>query len=92
METKSGLDRQQFWRLALDKKSFNSYISERYGNLNVESPEWGNRMYVCSLFKYEYKLIRFWHIFSGLTISKVLLFLCVQCSIDSIKSKRLSVK
>ena len=49
VETKSGLDRQQFWRLALDKKSFNSYVGERYGNLNGESPEWGNRMYVCML-------------------------------------------
>ena len=39
VETKSGLDRQQFWQLALDKKSLNSYIGEPYGNLNGESPE-----------------------------------------------------
>ena len=48
--TKSGLDRQKFWQLALDKKSFNSYVGERYGNLNGESPEWGSRMYVFNCF------------------------------------------
>lgn len=30
IEAKIGMDRQQFWRIVLDTKSFNSYISKRY--------------------------------------------------------------
>ena len=34
VEGKTGMSRQQFWKMAQDKSSFNSYIEHRYGSFN----------------------------------------------------------
>jgi len=41
VETKTQMSRQQFWKLAQDKPSFNSYISQRYGQLaHISGKPW----------------------------------------------------
>ena len=37
IESRLGMDRQQFWKLARDKPSFNRYINSRYGSFEDES-------------------------------------------------------
>ena len=34
IESKTGMDKEQFWRMAKDRARFNSYIETRYGSLN----------------------------------------------------------
>ena len=46
IESKLGMDRQQFWKLDRDKPSFNRYINSRYGSSKDESFTRSMRMYV----------------------------------------------
>lgn len=47
IESRLGMDRQQFWKLARDKLSFNRYMNSRYGSFEDESSTWSTRIYVC---------------------------------------------
>ena len=47
IESRLGMDGQQFWKLARDKPSFNRYINSRYGSFEDESSTWSTKMCVC---------------------------------------------